>query len=46
MKKDKLSTKEQIVHMRDVNGIKFNITTEEEALIFLNRNNYYFKNNC
>lgn len=29
--------------MRDVNGIKFNITNEKEAAEFLDKNNYYFK---
>lgn len=43
MNKKKLSAEEQIIYMRDKKGIKFNITTEEEALKFLNQNNYYFK---
>ncbi|MEG0297554.1 MAG: Abi family protein [Clostridium sp.] len=43
MKKIKLCTEDQVIHMRDVNGILFNITNEEDAKHFLNSNNYYFK---
>jgi len=43
MHKLKLTVDEQITYMRDVKGIKFNITTEEEARVFLLENSYYFK---
>lgn len=43
MKKIKLSIEEQINHMKKSKGILFNITSEDEAIRFLNNNNYYFK---
>lgn len=43
MRKNKLSIKDQIVHMKDVQGIKFSIINEEDAEEFLKNNNYYFK---
>lgn len=43
MIKKKLTVKEQVDYMRDVSGIKFNITTEEQAKSFLSNNTYYFK---
>lgn len=43
MSKIKLSIKNQIIHMKEVQGIKFNIINEEEAEEFLKNNNYYFK---
>ena len=43
MHKNKLSIKEQISHMKNVQGIKFNIVNESEAEEFLKNNNYYFK---
>lgn len=39
----KLTIDQQILHMRDDKGIKFNITSEEEAASFLTKNSYYFK---
>lgn len=39
----KLTIPQQIVHMRDVKGIKFNIVNEDQAAQFLSTNNYYFK---
>jgi len=43
MQKDKLSVNNQIIHMRDTNGIKFNIVDETAAKEFLTNNTYYFK---
>ena len=43
MSKIKLSIKNQIIHMKEVQGIEFNIINEEEAEEFLKNNNYYFK---
>ena len=43
MRKDKLSTSNQIAYMREEKGIKFNIVDEESAKKFLESNNYYFK---
>ena len=43
MSKIKLSIKNQIIHMKEEKGIKFNIINEEEAKEFLKNNNYYFK---
>lgn len=39
----KLTIEQQIVHMRDEKGIKFNIMSEEAAKAFLTKNSYYFK---
>jgi len=39
----KLTISEQIAHMRDVKGIKFNIVNEDQAAQFLSSHNYYFK---
>ena len=39
----KLTIDQQILHMRDDKGIKFNITSEEDAASFLTKNSYYFK---
>ncbi len=41
--KPKLSLQQQIEFMKSQKGIQFNIVTEEEALKFLQENNYYFK---
>ena len=43
MSKPKLMLKEQIEYMRDKKGVLFNIISEEEALEFLEKSNYYFK---
>ena len=43
MRKNKLSIKNQVIHMKDVQGIKFNIINENEAEDFLRNNSYYFK---
>ena len=43
MRKAKLSLDEQIRHMKDQKGIKFNIISEEEARSILANNNYYFR---
>lgn len=43
MRKKKLTVEEQVEHMRDKSGIKFNITSEEDAKSFLSNNTYYFK---
>lgn len=43
MRKSKLSIDEQIDHMKNISGIKFNIIDEEKAKEFLRNNNYYFK---
>lgn len=43
MRKRKLTVEEQVEYMRDKSGIEFNIMSEEEAKIFLQDNNYYFK---
>ncbi|MDK2827832.1 MAG: hypothetical protein PWP67_631 [Clostridium butyricum] len=43
MNKNKLSIKEQVTHMKEVQGIKFCIVNENEAEEFLKNNNYYFK---
>ena len=43
MSKIKLSIKNQIIHMKEVQGIEFNIINEKEAEEFLKNNNYYFK---
>ena len=40
--KQKLSFDEQIKHLKN-KGVKFEIVTEEEALLFLQQNTYYFK---
>lgn len=42
-KKQKLTELELIKNMRDKRGIKFNLTTEKEAEIFMKSANYYFK---
>lgn len=39
----KLTTEEQIEYMKNNKGILFNIVNEDEAISFLNNNNYYFK---
>lgn len=39
----KLTIEDQIKHMRDVKGIKFEIVDEEQAAEFLSSHNYYFK---
>jgi abortive infection bacteriophage resistance protein len=39
----KLTIEDQIKHMRDTKGIKFNIVNEEQAAEFLSTHNYYFK---
>lgn len=43
MRKPKLSIDEQIDHMKNDKGIKFNIVNEDEARKFLTNNSYYFK---
>ncbi|MBB6714542.1 Abi family protein [Clostridium gasigenes] len=43
MRKNKLTIKEQIIHMKDIEGIKFNISNEHQAEDFLKKSNYYFK---
>lgn len=43
MRRLKLGLDEQIDHMRDDKGIKFDITSEDSAKAFLTYNNYYFK---
>lgn len=43
MYRKKLTIEEQIVYMRDVNGISFDIVSELNAIDFLQNNNYYFK---
>lgn len=43
MRKNKLSIKDQVIHMRDVQGIEFSIINEDEAEEFLKNSNYYFK---
>ena len=43
LKRLKLNIDEQIAHMRDENGIKFNLVTENEARLFLLNSTYYFK---
>lgn len=43
MSKLKLTIEEQIYHMKNKNGILFEITKEEDAIGFLKKNNYYFK---
>lgn len=43
MRKVKLTVDEQIEHMKNKNGIKFNIMSEEESKAFLRDNTYYFK---
>lgn len=40
--KEILTTDELIVHMKS-KGIGFNIVSEDEAINFLENNNYYFK---
>ena len=44
--KKKLNINQQINHMKIINGIKFNIMTEDEAIEFLKYNNYFFKIKC
>ena len=39
----KLTIEDQIKHMRDIKGIKFNIVDEDKAAEFLSSHNYYFK---
>ncbi len=39
----KLTIEDQVRHMRDVKGIKFEIVSMEQATRFLSSNNYYFK---
>lgn len=39
----KLTIEQQIMHMRDDRGVKFNIMSEEAAADFLRYNSYYFK---
>lgn len=39
----KLTVANQIIYMKDVKGIKFNIVNENQANIFLHENSYYFK---
>ncbi|EEG31440.1 Abi-like protein [[Clostridium] methylpentosum DSM 5476] len=43
MEKPKLSIDEQISHMRDNRGIKFNIVNEQKAKEYLMFNSYYFR---
>ena len=43
MLKPKLSIDQQIEHMKNEKGIKFNIITEDEAKEFLTNHNYYFR---
>lgn len=43
VRKSKLSIREQIAHMKNINGISFNIVSEEEAEDFLRNSTYYFK---
>lgn len=43
MRKKKLIVEEQVEYMKDKSGIGFNIMSEEDAKIFLQDNNYYFK---
>lgn len=43
MSKPKLTIEDQINHMKNKNGILFEITKEEDAIEFLKKNNYYFK---
>jgi len=40
MSKNKLSIQNQIIYMKGVQGIKFNIINEYEAEEFLKNNNY------
>lgn len=41
MDKKKLTIDGQIEHMKNKNGIQFNIVKEDEAKEFLKNNNYY-----
>jgi abortive infection bacteriophage resistance protein len=43
MRKIKLTIDEQIEHMQNNNGIKFNIMNEQESKVYLKDNTYYFK---
>jgi len=43
MRKIKLTIDEQIEHMKNNNGIKFNIMDEEDSKVYLKDNTYYFK---
>lgn len=43
MRRPKLSLDDQIAHMRDEKGIKFDLVTEADARAFLTNSNYYFK---
>jgi hypothetical protein len=42
MRKQKLNIEQQIQHMKG-KGIQFNIVSEDEARIYLSKNNYYFR---
>lgn len=42
-KKQKLSIDQQIAHMRETKGIKFIVSTEDDAKDFLQTSNYYFR---
>lgn len=39
----KLTIEDQIKHMRDIKGIKFELVNEDQAAEFLSSHNYYFK---
>lgn len=39
----KLAVRKQVEYMKNEKGIKFTITTEDEAVEFLSNNSYYFK---
>ncbi len=41
--KPKLSIDEQVTFLKDTKGLLFNITSEKEAVEFLNSRNYFFK---
>lgn len=43
MKKINLNINSQIEYMKNVNGIKFDIATEDQAREFLKHSNYFFK---
>ena len=43
MSKDKLTINEQIGHMKNDNGIRFELISEDDAKDFLTGNTYYFK---
>lgn len=43
MRKEKLTVKQQVEHMKDKSGIKFTKINEQDAKDFLRNNNYYFK---